>query len=185
MCPSDGYVDQSPDELRLCVTDRGLDINQFSVLRSTAFRHRGLHVTAHVIGASHVLRFERDGYLFMEEVVACVTPREVQDAILCAPLTQLDDGFGGSDDFTSYYFRQQSVVWDERAVWLTHQFRLASGDTSWTSVSCDFPQGALSHVPLTAVLLRPWNSTSIRIATLHSYPGQGVVVTNTIVKEEQ
>lgn len=181
MSPTPGYIDQSPDALRLTLVEGAFDTSPYQLLKSCRRVLHGIQVTATVIGASHIISFHTDS-LALHEVFACEGPEDVSywslDELVSAPVERQFPGL-------RYEFSARRVDWEDpeppelerlvRAV--THRAAMSSS----FGVVEEFPQGDLLVTPKTVIF---GNDDGCRrglvIETAHSYPNvQGLVLSRT------
>lgn len=184
MCPENGYVDQNPDALNLSIVRGSLNLQQFSCLDAVKFNHGNLAVIGTVIGASHVLSVYVDGAETCHEVLACVQPDPDTNVELSAPLHLVPPGRKTVIGGIEHSFAYTVLDWNVQAIEAVRQFDDARHAETWACASFDFPKAdASAHTPKTIVLIRQWSDETVKVATLHSYPGDGVVISNTTLKE--
>lgn len=183
MCPEKGYVDQSPDALNLSIVKGGLELRQFNCLSEAKINRGNVTVIATVIGASHVLSVHTDGRESFHEILACVQPNSAADIVASMPLASASSGHTDVFDDIDYVFACRFLPWDQSSIETVRQFETARHTGEWTGASFAFPKSEDSpHVPVTTILMKEWSEALIKIATVHSYPGQGVVISNTTLR---
>jgi hypothetical protein len=176
----DGYVDQNPDSLRLTWTRDPIDRDQFSVYASCTMTLAGLHVSAAVIGASHIITYSAADWQ-ATEVFACVPVGDLAhwtlDELTDSPIRRkLGRG--------SYEFTIRRVPWEDPEppdlIDLVEAARSSDRASDRFGLVQEFPTRDLSVVPKTVIFGHAEDDRRVVIETAHSYPNvRGLVMSRT------
>jgi len=178
----DGYVDQSPDALRLTLTTEPVDRGQFAVYASCTMSLAGLHVSAAVIGASHIITYSTSDWQ-ATEVFACVpvanTACRTLDELIASPPVRLRPGRG-----SSYEIAIRRVTWEDPEppdlIALVEAARSSDRAPDRFGLVQEFPTRNLDVIPKTVIFGYADGDRGIVVETAHSYPNvRGLVMSRT------
>lgn len=169
-----GFIDQSPHELRLTLVDGGLDHNQFTILSCSARSISKLRVSAQVIGASHVISVQTPRFKF-HEVFACMSipghESRALDKLTGSPVEHELPG-------VRYEFTARSIPWQDpepaelvEIVALARELR-----STQIGLVYEFNRGPFSVHPKTVIAVYGGENGNLVIETAHSYPTSGLVL---------
>lgn len=170
------YKDQSPSDLRLCVTQGALDPYQFTVVASHQANLAGIRVSLHILGESHCIVFEKDGRAFTE-------------TLSCASSIQQPEGCSHSEvaienkkllKFGQHAFEKQALyqgtlkVIDSDASIETEYERLFEHPAKRSVSLCyRFPSAdPAAKGALTGIRIRLEGPRTLRWESLHAYPSR-------------
>lgn len=176
MQSTEGFIDQSPDALRLSVVEGDLDRTQFTCLEGGIFAHLGVRIDATVIGASHIVSFVTDTFR-LNEVFACAGLNGVSSWTLGQLIGHsVERQLPGM----RYEFTARHVEWGETEpseVAALSDAALCSKEAGGIGVIQDFPIGSLPVTPKTILVgYASRERRGIVMETAHSYPTQGLVL---------
>lgn len=176
MQSNEGFIDQSPDALRLSVVEGDLDRAQFTCLEGGTFEQWGVCVDATVIGASHVVSFSTGSFL-LNEVFACaglngIPSWTLSELIGLSVERQLP---GMCYEFTARHIEWRDTEPPEVAVLSDAAMR--SRRAGGIGVVQDFPAGSLPVTPKTILVgYASRERRGIVMETAHSYPTRGLIL---------
>ena len=183
MPPPTGYIDQHPDELHLTVVDHPVT-QDFAVYARQTCELAGFRIDASIIGASHIMAFNR-GDQTLNELLACVRlPLPVMSIGLGNLLADAEGAHRRMwGDGWAYGFTCRHVSWTDPEpddlVQLVAKVR-GHNPTRELGLLQEFPAGDLQVTPKTVIYGRATSARSVVIETAHSYPNvRGLVLSRT------
>lgn len=171
------YIDQSPEALRLTVTEGDLDRTQFQLLSEQECVLAGVRISAAVIGASHIVSYDT-GTFRLHEIFACVGIENVScwslAELIRTPIVRQYAGY-------RYKFHAERIQWKdpEPQALMDLVVRTQKPEEAQTiSLMVDFPSGGSAVIPKTIVLGRATpDGRGVTFTTAHSYPSvRGLVI---------
>lgn len=178
------YIDQYPDALRLTLVEGTLDPAQFSVFSKQDLMTPKYRLTAHVIGASHLITY-RYGELEFSEVFACTDiPGVASWSLDDLTATSVVREFEG----LRYEFTAWNEPWSDPEPLALREL-VAAADAHGkcvlgVGIEQQFPQGEeFSVTPKTVVVGSVDHFTGkVIIETAHSYPNcRGLVMSRSVL----
>jgi hypothetical protein len=175
---------QSACDLQLNLIEGPLnEWTQFQILQSSGLSLGPWDVSAHVIGASHLISIRHDDLCF-HEIFACMEVISDARQIFCRPMAQTGNLVHWFSDRIEYTFKPEKMDWRAGVsvmADLEQRVNNPSGDCIGLSVGFAPIDGGA--VPKTIVLVEPDNH-ALRFETVHSYPNEACIVfTDTRIKE--
>jgi hypothetical protein len=182
------YKDESATDLRLHLIPGLVEKSRFSILKQGDLLLGDLLIEAHIIGASHMIRYDIQGRR-LTEVLACTDgAAELDDNIYWGPTNKA----GGKVDVTLCHDLEYSSCID-RIDWrqaadvrrdLEEDIVLAADRFNEIGLTFRFPRPDDSTpMPETLVWVRASDHASVDVRTAHSYPvEQSLVLTSTRIR---
>ena len=165
------YLDQTVEDLRLYLVRGDFQLEQFAVLRSSAFIWQEMNVSFGILGESHYVKFQRDGQTFAE-ICACKSASFQEPAIVL--MTEflvnikklpVECQLGAY----SYAFTYECFQEDE-GVMRVANLRASSRKSACKFLTYEFPKGPGSSIsPITEIYCEQ-TLTGLLIGTVHTYP---------------
>jgi hypothetical protein len=158
------------------LVEGGLNRTQFQLLSEQKLQIPGIHVTAAVIGASHIVTYDA-GAVQLHEIFACVGVNNVPSRSLSELRGISVHHYPG----LRYEFKAHKVKWsDPEPRILSVMIRQAAQlrDNGGIGLVVDFPSGGHAVIPKTIVLgQKSMGGTKVTFTTAHSYPNvRGLVI---------
>lgn len=154
---------------------------EFDILSQQTTRFGGVEVAASVIGASHHITY-RLGPTILHEVLACVGAGQPSYTLAEVIAMHVIRSLIGS---VNYEFTAQLLPWSHpeptELVQLVAAARIQIG-SGGIGIVQEFPQGGLEIAPKTVIVGLP-EKPGFVLKTAHSYPGTGLVISCSRLKE--
>lgn len=179
MQPSEGYADQSPDDLSLELFDRQAERSDYQVLKEAHFDLSWLGVRAWIIGASHVFMYRAPDGRVLSEVFSCTEGVPFRGwSLETLEGSSVSHALEGVLD---YRFTTHRVPWvdpEPQALRdLINRAHMLGEAQDGLGATFEFPRGDNLTAPMTVITAQAEDSgRRVVVETAHAYPNAGQLV---------
>ena len=162
------HVDQSSKDLRLSATEGLVDASQFTIVASRTAVFGDVKATLHILGESHCVILEGDGFAFTETLSCAPSIIQPEGCVhRTRSLSKSDDAYlRAASDFGSYKGVVKIADSDQKS-----EAELLAEDSASITLSHVFPSSDFSKgKPITAIKMTADQNGDIHWTTLHAYP---------------
>lgn len=171
------YKDELVTDLRLHLIPGLVEKYHFSILKQDEILLDGLHIEAHIIGASHMIHYNIQGRQFTEVLSCSSGHTKFDENIYWGPTDKKEHNVNATlcDDLI-YSSRINQADWEQKTEIhrsLEQVITLAVDRFNEIGLIFQFPRlDRWTPTPETLVWVHAPNHTSVDVRTVHSYPAE-------------